>query len=255
MGRDVLSLCRRLSPGNQETYRRDLQRYVLPRFGAYRLGRLPAEEIEQWLNDEAAAGIAPSSVHRHYRTLRRMLAVAVQKQKIHPPDAPAEEVEPLVYVADPRLLRRRRRPIGARHRGDFHPKRFGVVAGAVHHDHEVSGRRGSYPSASRRTGRERLRSSGSHRPAVGSHEVPVGEEAGVASCDACQPPFRPPEVPVQPLVLPHGPTNETVVEMSQDGIQRGLVEAPAVADTNLSCRGHTFFQSPDSDAPVPPNAQ
>lgn len=87
-----LSLCRRLSPGTQETYRRDLERYVLPRFGAYRLGRLPAEEIEQWLNDEVATGLAPSSVHRHYRTLRRMLAVAVQKQKIH--HNPCDRVDP-----------------------------------------------------------------------------------------------------------------------------------------------------------------
>ena len=53
-----------------------------PRFGAYRLGRLPADEIENWLNDELAAGLAPSSVHRHYRTLRRMLQVAVEKQKL-----------------------------------------------------------------------------------------------------------------------------------------------------------------------------
>ncbi len=75
-------LCRRLSPTTQETYRRDLDRYVLPRFGSYRLGQLPADEIENWLNDEIASGIAPSSVHRHYRTLRRMLEVAVQKQKI-----------------------------------------------------------------------------------------------------------------------------------------------------------------------------
>ncbi len=77
-----LSLARRLSPTTQDTYRRDLERYILPRFGSYRLSRLPAEEIEQWLNDEVAEGIAASSVHRHYRTLRRMLAVAVQKQKI-----------------------------------------------------------------------------------------------------------------------------------------------------------------------------
>lgn len=95
-----LSLCRRLSPTTQETYRRDLERYVLPRFGAYRLGRLPAEEIEQWLNDEIAGGIAPSSVHRHYRTLRRMMAVAVAKQKIlnnvcdrvDPPRVPKREM-------------------------------------------------------------------------------------------------------------------------------------------------------------------
>ena len=70
---EFLSLARRLSPTTQETYRRDLDKYVLPRFGAYRLGRLPADEIENWLNDEIAAGVAPSSVHRHYRTLRRML--------------------------------------------------------------------------------------------------------------------------------------------------------------------------------------
>lgn len=79
---EFLSLARRLSPTTPETYRRDLDRYVLPRFGAYRVGRLPADEIENWLNDELAAGTAPSSVHRHYRTLRRVLQVAVQKQKI-----------------------------------------------------------------------------------------------------------------------------------------------------------------------------
>jgi hypothetical protein len=79
---EFLQLCRRLAPKSQETYRRDLNRYVLPRFGTYRLGRLPADEIENWLNDELAAGLAPSSVHRHYRILRRMLGVAVQKQKL-----------------------------------------------------------------------------------------------------------------------------------------------------------------------------
>ncbi|MEO7296617.1 MAG: hypothetical protein ABIZ57_10780, partial [Candidatus Limnocylindria bacterium] len=66
---EFLSLARRLSPSTQETYKRDLTRYVLPRFGDYRLGRLPATEIENWLNDEVAHGLAPSSVHRHYRTL------------------------------------------------------------------------------------------------------------------------------------------------------------------------------------------
>ena len=65
---------------------------MLPRFGAYRLGQLPADEIENWLNDEIAAGIAPSSAHRHYRTLRRMLQVAVQKQKIL--TNPCERVDP-----------------------------------------------------------------------------------------------------------------------------------------------------------------
>lgn len=97
---EFLKLCRRLSPTTQETYRRDLDKYILPKFGAYRIGRLPADEIENWLNDEVAARIAPSSVHRHYRTLRRMLQVAVEKQKIlanpcdrvDPPRTPKREM-------------------------------------------------------------------------------------------------------------------------------------------------------------------
>ena len=50
--------------------------------------------------DEVAAGIAPSSVHRHYRTMRRMLEVAVEKEKlvanpcnrVRPPRSPAREM-------------------------------------------------------------------------------------------------------------------------------------------------------------------
>lgn len=97
---EFLLLCRRLSPTSLEAYRRDLGKYVLPRFGSYRLGRIPPDEIENWLNDEIDAGIAPSSVHRHYRTLRRMLQVAVDKQKIlanpcarvQPPRVPKREM-------------------------------------------------------------------------------------------------------------------------------------------------------------------
>ena len=77
-----MSLGRTLSPTTQQTYRRDLDRYVLPKFGAHRLGRIPPEEIEQWLNDELAAGLAASSVHRHYRTLRRVLQTAVEKDRL-----------------------------------------------------------------------------------------------------------------------------------------------------------------------------
>ncbi|HEX9683216.1 MAG TPA: tyrosine-type recombinase/integrase [Acidimicrobiales bacterium] len=89
---EFLSLARRLSPSTQETYARDLNRYILPRFGSYRIGRLPADEIENWLMDEIVDGLAPSSVHRHYRTLRRVLQVAVEKQKL--PANPCDRVEP-----------------------------------------------------------------------------------------------------------------------------------------------------------------
>jgi hypothetical protein len=105
---EFLRLCRRLSPTTLEAYRRDLRKYVLPRFGAYRLGRIPAEEVENWLNDEIDAGIAPSSVDRHYRTLRRMLQVAVDKQKIltnpcasvQPPRVPKREMAGWVARGD-----------------------------------------------------------------------------------------------------------------------------------------------------------
>ncbi len=102
---EFLKLARRLSPTTVQTYRRDLDRYVLPRFGAYRIGRLPADEIENWLNDEVAAGIAPSSVHRHYRILRRVLQVAVEKQRllanpcdrVEPPRVPKREMTFLTW--------------------------------------------------------------------------------------------------------------------------------------------------------------
>lgn len=79
---EFLRLGRRLSATTLQTYRRDLDKDVLARFGSYRIGRIPPDEIENWLNDEIDAGIAPSSVHRHYRTLRRVLQVAVDKQKL-----------------------------------------------------------------------------------------------------------------------------------------------------------------------------
>jgi len=89
---EFLALARRLSPSTQETYRRDLTKYVLPALGAYRLGAIPPDQIENWLNDEIEAGIAANSVHRHYRTLRRVLQVAVDKQKIQ--TNPCDRVEP-----------------------------------------------------------------------------------------------------------------------------------------------------------------
>ena len=100
-----LGLCRRLSPRTQQTYRRDLTTYIVPRFGAYRIGRMPAEEIEKWLLDEIDGGLAPSSVHRHYRTMRRMFQVAVEKKKIlsnpcervHPPKVPKTEMTFLTW--------------------------------------------------------------------------------------------------------------------------------------------------------------
>lgn len=94
-----MSLARRLADTTQQTYRRDLDRYVLPQFGSYRLGRLAGEEIEEWLLDEIDAGLAPSSVHRHYRTLHRVLEVAVKHKRI--------AANPCAGVQPPSVPRRR----------------------------------------------------------------------------------------------------------------------------------------------------
>ena len=84
-----------LSPTTVQTYRRDLDDSVLPRFGATRLSKVTPEDIEAWLADELELGIAPSSVHRHYRTLRRLLQVAVERDRI--------AKNPCVKVRPPRV--------------------------------------------------------------------------------------------------------------------------------------------------------
>ncbi|HEY5272804.1 MAG TPA: hypothetical protein VIJ34_06170, partial [Acidimicrobiales bacterium] len=48
-----------LSPTTQQTYRRDIEKYILSRFASYRIGRLPPGEIENWLMDEVDAGLLP----------------------------------------------------------------------------------------------------------------------------------------------------------------------------------------------------
>ena len=67
-----------LRPTTLATYERDLARYVLPRFGHLPLARIRPLDVRSWLADEVAAGIAPTSVHRHFCTLRRLLRVAVE---------------------------------------------------------------------------------------------------------------------------------------------------------------------------------
>ena len=69
-----------VEPSTRATYTRDLERYVLPRFGALALSQIRPLDIREWIGEELASGIAPSSVHRHFRTLRRVLNVAVEHE-------------------------------------------------------------------------------------------------------------------------------------------------------------------------------
>jgi len=79
--------------------------------------------------------------------------------------------------------------------------------------------------------RESLSSPGSHRPAVRAHTpAPVREQVGLTSTDVSDEPARPGLVAAQAFVFPHGPPHERVVEVAEDRIQHGLVEASVVVD-------------------------
>ena len=67
-----------LAAGTRTTYRRDLNRYILPRFGETQIGKVTPEAIQRWISEELDR-LAPSSVHRHYRTMRTMFAFAIKR--------------------------------------------------------------------------------------------------------------------------------------------------------------------------------
>ena len=69
-----------LSPSTRSSYRRDLDKYVLPRFGAMALDRITRADIKRWIGQELASGLAASSVDRHFRTLRLVLNGAVDDE-------------------------------------------------------------------------------------------------------------------------------------------------------------------------------
>lgn len=81
-----------LGQGGRDTYRRDLDKYVLPALGDTKLRDLTTTAIETYLAAELDRDLAPSTVHRHYRTLRRMLQIAVDRQLL--PRNPCDGVRP-----------------------------------------------------------------------------------------------------------------------------------------------------------------
>jgi integrase len=112
-----LAGARNLSPRTVELYREDLDRYILPALGDVPLARLSAEDIDAYLAEQSAK-LAPSSVHRHYRTIHRLCEVAVKRgrlavnpcQAVEPPKVPktekrflsVAEVEALAAAINPR---------------------------------------------------------------------------------------------------------------------------------------------------------
>jgi integrase len=77
-----LDKARGLGAGGRETYRRDLDRHIIPTLGHAPLRALTPDHIDQLLSNKLDAGYAPSTVHRVYRTLHAMCAFAVQRGRL-----------------------------------------------------------------------------------------------------------------------------------------------------------------------------
>jgi len=115
-----LAISRDLAPSTIKTYRRDLDRYILPDIGNIKLKDLTTEHIDAMLNEHTARGLAASTVHRHRRTVRTMMAVAVKRNKlavnvvdnVKPPRLPHKEMRFLTIEQLERLADN----IGARYR-------------------------------------------------------------------------------------------------------------------------------------------
>lgn len=81
-----------LKQGGIDTYRRDLDRYILPDLGPLPLSRLTSAAIDKYLADLKTRGLASSTRRRHYATIRRMAQVAVERQLLA--KNPCDQVEP-----------------------------------------------------------------------------------------------------------------------------------------------------------------
>lgn len=96
-----LTGARNLKPRSRAAYEECLRR-ILPALGDKRLNRVTDADIDEFLTD-LGEEVGPSTVHRHYRTLRRMFRVAVQRGRI--PRSPVDPVEePRIPAEEMRFL-------------------------------------------------------------------------------------------------------------------------------------------------------
>jgi len=99
---EYMSTVVHLRPTTVWLYQRELA-YILARFGSRQLNQLKPLDIQARLAELLAGGMAPSSVHRKYRLLRRLLQVAVDKGVIA--RSPCSGVQPpRVEVEEMRFL-------------------------------------------------------------------------------------------------------------------------------------------------------
>lgn len=81
----------RLKPGTVLQYEHILEKRLLPRFGSRRISAIAGEDVEKWVGDLVAEGLAPNSVHNYYVLLNKTLRYALRHRLI--PFNPADGVE------------------------------------------------------------------------------------------------------------------------------------------------------------------
>src|SRR5207249_10627924 len=80
---------------------------------------------------------------------------------------------------------------------------------------------------------------------------------GLSTSDASEPVFGPATMPPQPLVFPHGPPNQELVEVAKGWVQGGLVEPTEVLDPAAqngvphARQIGDAFVAPQGDSPAP----
>lgn len=129
-----------IGPGTRLMYTQALA-HITPELGRLPLGRLGPGDIERYLTDKQAA-LAPSTVHRHYRTLNRLLGIAARRRmitrnpcdEVAPPKVPRAErtvltVDQVDQLADaltrPKGKLKRGQPLDSRYRALVYVAAYG----------------------------------------------------------------------------------------------------------------------------------
>lgn len=81
----------RLKPGTLAGYRALYKAQIVPRFGAKRITQVSSQEIEAWVSDLVAAGLAPNTVHNHWVALNKLFGYSIRHRlAVHNPCAAVE---------------------------------------------------------------------------------------------------------------------------------------------------------------------
>lgn len=92
-----------LKASSRDRYAGVLATHVVPRWGAVRISDVTHADVQAWVSQVAASGLAPASVHKVHRVLAMVLSTAVKDGRL--PRNPATGVDlPRAVTAEKRFL-------------------------------------------------------------------------------------------------------------------------------------------------------